>query len=255
MSRPHRPLRAIALPLLSILVLAVAVPAAALEREAVPMSDGRNNDGWASGFTCSVSYYNTCTGWLWTWSGWSPSETIGMVIESCWPTALGSVLNATNLYAWSGAPSGYGFTGTVSISTVDENDCPAVTLASTPLLPASGNNVSLWGLWFPNNGKLVVTYQHSDQAGNPTPLADPTVWPTDHPAAGPTGPAACGTCYPSPRTTHSYDYGTTDSVLCPGSPLNDGVCNAEFLLWAAAVTGVVDYVEPNSWAKVKDLYR
>jgi len=86
-----------------------------------------------------------------------------------------------------------------------------------------------------------------DAPGNPASIA------TDHPAAGPTGPAACGACYPTTRVSHSFYWGNAASPLCPGSALNDGVCDAEFLIEIVATC--TDYILPESWAAVKQLYR
>ncbi len=232
------------------LILLAATSASALEKTAVPLSD-RSPSDWSAGFTCTMSFYNTCTGWLWTWSGWAATETIGMTLtDGCYSGPWQpETLIATRLYAWSGAPSGYGFTGTVRLHRRDANDCAGVVIAQQPLLPADGPNDVYWGVPDDVNG-MVVTYEHAD-ALNP----DPIVWPTDHPAAGPTGPTACGTCYPTTRATHAYNYGLAASPLCPGEPVNDGVCNAEWLFWAAQFRWAGDYVEASSWAKVKELYR
>ncbi len=228
------------------LVLIATASASALERSAVAM-DERSVDDWAAGLTCTTTYYNTCTGWLWTWSGFEAGETVGMVLESC---ALDlDYLISTTLYAWSGAPSDYGFTGTASLHVRDPSDCPAGLIFSQPLLPVTGFNTIQWG-GIPLNDGAVVTYTHSE-----SPLPQPIVWPSDHPAAGPTGPAACGLCYPTERVTHSFTYGTTTSPLCPGSPLDDGICHAEWFLWSAAYLSGIDYVEPRSWARVKHLFR
>jgi hypothetical protein len=227
-------------------MLVLATSGLALEKSNAQINDARGNDGWAAGTTCSVSYYNTCTGWLWIWNGWSPTDIVGMTLDDCCGPGSVATLVATNLYCWSGAMSGYGFTGTVSVSS-SAAGCPGGVLASQSLLPASGNNVNLWGL--PGNSQLVVTYQHGNSA-----YPDPIAWPSDHPAAGPTGPAACGTCFPSTRTIHSFYYGNATTALCPGSSLNDGVCNAEWLLWAASYSCTVS-VDDASWGAVKNLYR
>jgi hypothetical protein len=50
-------------------------------------------------------------------------------------------------------------------------------------------------------------------------------------------------------------YGNATTTLCPGEPLNDGVCDAEWLLWEAAFTCATVSVEPQSWGSVKALYR
>ncbi len=227
-------------------LLLLAAPLFALERAAVPIGDRDFDESWAAGTTCTVSYYNTCTGWLWTWSGWSATDVIGQVFDPC--CSENAMLAATTVYAWTGARSDYGFTGTISISNADANGCPAGLIASQPFLPASGANGQLWNV--PVSGPVVLTIDHPSAKGHPIP----TVWATDHPAAGPTGPQACGFCYPTTRSAHSFYYGNATTALCPGSPLDDGVCDAEWLLWAASFVCTVG-VDEETWAGVKNLYR
>jgi hypothetical protein len=225
-----------------------STPTSALEKTTARARD-RDPGDWAAGTTCSVSYYNTCTGWIWVWGGWEPLTRLGMVVEPCCGSSEVSTLVATNLYAWNGnAPPGRGYTGIVEVSTADPNGCPGTPLASHALLPDSGDNVLLWGI--PVSGPLVVQFE--SQSGL---FPSPVEWATDHPAAGPTGPAACGLCYPSTRTIHSFHYGNATTVLCPGSPLNDGVCDAEWLLWAASFTCASVSTEATSWSAIKDMYR
>ena len=71
--------------------------------------------------------------------------------------------------------------------------------------------------------------------------------------AGPTGPEACGTCYPTTRPNHSFDYGTAGSPACPGSPFNDGICDAQ-LFWNADLASTAS-VESRSWGTIKGLSR
>ena len=209
-------------------ILIVATPAATLERQALPFTDAREHGDWSSGASCSVSYFNSCTGWIWVWSGWSPTDRVGMTIDTCCPPGVFEYLTTTNLYAWNGAPSGYGFTGTISIHVADDNGCPTSALESRPLLPASGDNQSAW--FISTTGRsVVVVYEHADAA-----LPDPIAWVSDHPAAGPTGPTACGTCFPTTRVARSFHFGKATSPLCPGSPPNDGICDAQWY-WSASV--------------------
>ncbi len=228
------------------LILVVSGPTAeALEKTAVPLDAGRDASNWAAGTsTCSVTYANTCTGWLWLWSGWSATDTVGEVFEPCCSKAI---LIATNLYVWTGSPSGYGFTGTVSVSDADVNGCAAGLLGSAVLLPISGSNVNVWDVSAAKS--VVLTYRLGDSG-----VPDPFTIPTDHPAAGPTGPQSCGFCYPLDRTIHSFYYGNATTALCPGSTLNDDICDAEWLRWAAAFE-CPDAVVPESWSAVKSLYR
>jgi hypothetical protein len=232
----------------ALLLLLVAAPVFALERTHAALGDRALADDWAAGTTCSVSYYNTCTGWIWIWSGWSATDVVGQVFEPC--CKGGTMLAATTVYAWTGAPAGtvYGFTGTITVSAADGSGCPNGVLAQQVFLPSSGANNQLWNL--PVAGSVVLTIDHPSPNGFPIP----TAWVSDHPAAGPTGPAACGFCFPSTRPIHSYYYGNATTALCPGSSLDDGVCNAEWALWAASFLCTVN-VEPETWAGVKNLYR
>ncbi len=220
----------------------------ALERSAVRLGDLDSSDGWAAGATCTVSYYNTCTGWAWTWGGWQGGDVVGMTVDPCCGSEHPSTLLATNHYAWTGAGGpGRGFTGVVSIQAVDEHGCPTSVLAQQSFLPRSGDNLVQWDLQVP--GRFVMTVEHGSIG---FPIA--TAWPTDHPTIGPTGPQACGTCYPADRITHSFRFGNVDSPLCPGSPFYDGTCNAELLYWSAAFACPTE-TDATSWGTIKGLYR
>jgi hypothetical protein len=92
----------------------------------------------------------------------------------------------------------------------------------------------------------------SDEHG----LSNPAQFGTDRPAVGPTGPNACESCYPIDRPNHSYMYGNANSPLCPGTPFNDGVCDAE-LFWDADIfaEGIPNSTPPSSWGAIKSLFR
>ncbi len=220
----------------------------ALERTAVRASEDRSGRDWAAGTTCTTSYFNTCNGWLWIWGGWHDDDRVGMLVEPCCQETSGATLVATTYHAWTGAYSGRGYTGVASIYTADANGCPQTLLANQELLVRTGDNVVLWGL--PVSQPIVMVYDFRGVYGE-----QPIVFPTDHPAAGPTGPAACGTCYPTDRVPHSFDYGNATTVLCPGSPLDDGTCNAEWLYWAASFACHPTSVDASSWGALKNLYR
>ncbi|GJM43896.1 MAG: hypothetical protein DHS20C21_07380 [Gemmatimonadota bacterium] len=239
--------RASRLTLICLAILWTALPALALEKAELPMTDDRGWGGWDAGTTCSVSYYNNCTGWLWVWSGWFDGDVLGMTYDPC---CAGAVLEATSTYVWTGTCPGYGFTGTIEVSSVDSNGCPTTVLAQTSFLAVSGPNLNTWSVPAPGPVALTITV-----AGPFLEYPSPMVLPSDHPAVGPTGPVACGFCYPSDRVTHSFYYGNNGSGrICPGSPLFDGVCNAEWLFWSALFTCPVG-VEDSSWGAIKNLYR
>jgi hypothetical protein len=223
--------------------LVVASSGLALEKTAARITDD-SRDGWAAGTTCSVAYYNTCTGWVWIWSGWSPNDRVGVNFDTCGDNCT---LESNWWYVWTAAPSGYGFTGTIDVFAADGSGCPSgAPLASQVFLPVSAWNLFSWGsLSVPNSFVVAGTFGPG--------LANPTAFASDHPAAGPTGPAACGLCYPTTRVNHSYYYGTSGSPLCPGSALNDGICDAQLFLDAQLTCTVA--VEQESWGSVKNLYR
>ncbi len=229
---------------LAIAVLSLFTTSAfALERSAESV-DPEDSSDWFAGTTCSVVYYNFCTGWVFNWSGWEDGDVIGNVVPSCCPS--GGELVGSNLRIREGAPSGYGFTGSISVYAADANDCPTgAPIASQPFLPTSGWQPVIWGVNVPS--RYIVTVTHAGVA--------PTRHRTDHPSPGPTGPEACGTCYPTNRETRSFYYGTASSPLCPGSPFDDAesICNAE-LMWEHAMTCPVS-IDDTTFGKVKSLYR
>jgi hypothetical protein len=226
-------------------MLAFASSSFALEKTAVQMTADDRLGDWNAGTSCSIAYYNFCTGWVWIWSGWSSGDKVGVAYENCCPGDAS--LTTSWLFAWTGAPSGYGFTGTIEVTNSDAAQCKGAQIASQGYLPASGWNSYGWGV--PVGAFFVIQQTHGNSA-----VPNPTSYATDHPAAGPTGPVACGACYPTTRANHSFYYGTANSPLCPGSPLNDGVCDAQMLNSASLVCGDVS-VQESSWSEIKGLYR
>ena len=230
------------------LVLAASLvfptPGVALEKITARVTDDTRPDEWNAGTTCSVRYYNRCTGWVWIWSGWDPHDRIGVCFDNCC-APNGGIVASSWTYVWTAVECGWGFTGTIAVSNADANGCPGTPLASQTFCPISGWNQHVWNV---NAGsKFVVSVTHGSASGSPL------AYPSDHPAAGPTGPAACGFCYPTTRANHSYYYGTSDSPLCPGSSLNDGTCAAQWM-WYALVSCTVS-VEESSFGAIKNLYR
>jgi hypothetical protein len=228
--------------------LLLATSGLALEKVSARFLDD-DRDMWRAATTsCSVAYYNTCTGWVWVWSGWSPSDRYGVCFTTCC-TEGQSMITQTGFYCFTAAPAGYSFTGVVEVWNADAQCCPTgPAIASETLLPIDDWNIATFGGMAQNvPSTFVVTYTCGSGTGDPHAVA------SDHPAAGPTGPQACGYCYPNPRTAFSFWYGTPTSPLCPGSALSDGVCDSEWL-WYCYVDCVTP-VESTSWGRVKNFYR
>lgn len=237
--------------LLALLIAFVAIPTStiALEKATARVTDVELDDVWRGTSTCELLYYNTCTGWVWTWSGWSAGDQVGQAFTSCCPAQSSTAVDWLHMYVWTGSPSGYGFTGMVQVFDADANMCPTgAALASQAWLPVSGwNDVSLGGVTVPNS-TFTIMYELSNSS-----VPDPIVFPTDHPDAVPPEAAACGMCYPSSRVSRSFYWGSAATAICPGSALYDGICNAE-LLWSADVSCTTP-IHPTTWGTIKNLYR
>jgi len=226
----------------------LAAPAPAMEKAAVRASDLDGSE-WTTAETFTISYYNGCTGWYWLWGGWDFREQVGVVFEV--PSG-GAVLETTTHYVVDAAPGGYGYSGFIEVYASDSNDCPTgPPLAQLSWLPTGGwqghwETVTWGGVSVPQ--RFIVAVSFGTFFGG---VYERLV--SDHPAAGPTGPAACGLCYPTARQVRSFYYGTTISPLCPGETIHDEACDVEFL-WVALLSGVTS-LEPTSWAGIKTLYR
>jgi hypothetical protein len=235
-----------------LLTLLAAGSVSALEKSVAPAPTARG-DGWRSTTTCTVAYYNTCTGWIWCWSGWSPNDVIGVCFDcTCLEPGLAATLLSHALYWCAGSPPGRGYTGTLDVWGADANFCPTgAPLASQAFLPNAGWSSMAFGIEVTCPFIIACTFARG--VGNPACIA------TDRPAAGPTGPQACGTCYQVNRLTRSFYYGTATTPFCPGQTFDDGVCNAE-LMWEAVLgpssfVGVDDNIRSRTWSRVKSLYR
>jgi hypothetical protein len=231
------------------LMLWLASASIALKKTAVRATDIERAEGWNVQTECTVAYCNYCTGWMWAWSGWGPNEIIGVCYDCCCTNPDSTArLNITWELVRSTAPAGYGFTGIIEVwdpvNTVIDC-CPVVPLAGAPFHFRSGWNGHYWGMAVPCLFVVTVTFGPG--------LGTPSAMLSDRPAGGPTGPQACGYCYPHVRTCHSFYYGTPMSPLCPGSSLTDGVCCAEWVwdVWLFCDVAVKD----DSWGNIKALYR
>jgi hypothetical protein len=239
-------IRAGTLPLFVLLLSSMIVSgASALEKTVVRVGDWERPGEWGAATTCEIAYYNYCTGWIWVWGGWAGTDVVGVCYGTCCSVRTESSLQTTWELIYTRSPPGWSFTGTIDIWRPDENRCPASLVASQPFYFYSGWNGHSWGIPVPS--EFVVTVTFGPQSFTRSRLA------SDRPAAGPTGPPACGICYQLNRLTHSYYYGTSAALLCPGETWNDGACDVEWI-WDVAMSCEIS-VETSSWARMKALYR
>jgi len=253
--------RRIRLGFLAATLLTAAVPCHGLERASARLADLRPESGgdWSRGCSNTIAYYNSCTGWIWAWGGWGGGEKVGAYYQTDLCTDYYG-LWASWHYVVTAAPSGYGFTGTMAVRYADPFGCPAGSeIASRPFSPQPGWNVVDWNLAEIPMGVqgYTVVWTNGPLAGNPLTFG------SDRPSAGPTGPPACGTCYPTTRVPHSFRFGSAASPLCPGEPFTDGDCVAELLWdiagpivpWTPPAVSAEERTGSGSWGKIKSLYR
>lgn len=240
-------MRLLALVSFAAVVLLSAGSSTALEKENADRIEDHDRE-WRAGSSVTVSYYNTCNGWAWTWNEryFEPLETIGSVFEV--PGEGGASLQSTSWFLRSGFSwPGYGFTGTLTVSAADQNNCPeGAPLQSQPFLPSDGWNLIEW------DDILVDRFVIQYTLGPIRPYHYVKFY-GDSPAGSPTGPQGCGLCYPCPRAPRSFRYGTADEPLCPPEPLEDEIGPSNLLVKAALRTPVA--LDSQSWTSLKALYR
>jgi hypothetical protein len=240
-------------------MLCLASSGLALEKKAMRY-DGDGSDDWNAGATCVQSYYNICTGWVWVFGFdnaalQNDTAVIGLNGVNCCGPGESSALVQSRIRYWTGSPQGYGFTGTIATYAANGLGCPVgAPIQSQPFLApfVAGNAFYThnWAGTLPNSYVLAVTIV-CDVNGTINPLG----FGTDFGTTGPTGPDACGTCFPTGRQSRSYIFGdTAGGNYCPGQTFQPAqACEVE-LLWDLASACAVS-VDASSWGSIKGLYR
>ncbi len=195
--------------------------------------------------TVEIAYYNTCTGWVWVWSGVPPDATYGVFYDD--PSTGEDRILRTHMFFRTGAPSGYGYTCLAQVLSHFEPGCPEGSLGYRFFLPQPGWNTITW------NGDVGIAVDdcwvlvdHSKTPGDPTEIVTENGYDD----------GACGTCYLPSRPRHSFQFGAEPEIVCPGGPWADQtLCDLE-LIWRSdfRIDPLVS-VETTSWGRVKDLYR
>ncbi|MEZ5066000.1 MAG: hypothetical protein R3B81_14800 [bacterium] len=221
------------------------LPAFGLERTRELALDSPSESPWTEAVTCALQYYNYCTGWSWFWAAEDGDRT-GTVFEACHSDC--EVLSASALFVNS-SQYGRGFMSLLGLYAVDENDCPQEPpLASMYYVQSGGwHTFDFGGVAVPPRFAIMTTHTNYHYPGIDVGFV------SDHPAAGPTGPPACGTCFPSDRVGHSYFWGNVDSPGCPGTLIEDTACPAEFLV--NVQLSCASAVPQSSWSRLRSMFR
>ena len=237
--------------MLVVLTAAIVLPpvaARALERKTARFED---DGSWIRSAPCDIQYYNTCAGWGYRTSMPANSH-VGVLVDACDGHSL---LEQTSLCTTS-----TGYTQARSIVSIHEVDAdglpifPALAVQSVPYWCSAGTGYPCdewrtftWNVEVPST--FMFLYTQSIEC------CMFQIW-FDHPAAGPTGPQACGYCYPTTRVGRTY-YWPAGAITGPGEVVNDGTCDSELLVRCTLSPGVTS-VDPGylrSWGAVKALYR
>jgi len=191
--------------------------------------------------TCSIVYWNTCSGWIWAWA--SALVVWGVVFDlpaDC--GALPGVVceNTGFWWYWLDAMPGYGYTVDYRLYNADESLClvgpPLNTLPGIEPLPRWN---SYPGLGPVDSGFAAITVKYNCSS-------IPKIV-TDNAHRN-----SMSGCAPVPEEVHSvmYDLG----IPCPAFPVQDrvGPCN---ILMDATFSCEETSIEPASWGAIKALFR
>jgi hypothetical protein len=222
-------------------------------RPSVPVKEAVSpHDRGAASGTCSIVYYNLCSGWLWVWSGWEPGDEVGVVFDL--PADCGALPNevCTNTefwWYWRYTSPGWGYTITFNLYRVDEDGCKVgASLATIAGYDPSGAHYP-GPLVFPEVVDLTgrVAIAATWDKGTLPHLA------TDNNAKNLAAPVLCPGYSPSP--VHSFFYGGPSAPYCPPLDFQDSHGPVQILMDASFECHPGTGTAESSWSAVKTLFR
>jgi hypothetical protein len=205
--------------------------------------------------TCSVVYYNICSGWIWVWSPFTgrdarEADQIGVVFdlpEDCNMEPGSECLNLGFWWYWRYTVPGWGYTLSYHLWNADENNCkigPAVgaLLRQDP--------VERWN-YYPGLGWTASDYVAITATMDRGALP---YWVTDNNWKNAAAPIRCEG-WPGPIEKHSFIFGEGyEGTICPTYYLGDGMGPVQFLMDASFESQGIA-IEPASWGTIKSLFR
>jgi hypothetical protein len=237
---------------LALVLVAMAVPAFAIEPTAIKESQGWENPAGApapcaltpsSNGTCgNYRWYNTCSGYIWIFSGFPAGDEMGTKFggapQPC--VAAGNTAKRVIYYFRNVAP-GYGQTVDVFLhSDVTGDGCRDGLLGQVQNLdPAMAWNCIDYNVCIP--GDYVIGSIRHDGGAAPTIVTD-----GDH----------YGSTCDLPGNQRSYYYGVNNATCEPWVGPSPVGRNDNFLMWLIVDTGCAsNSTEPTSWGNIKGLYQ
>jgi hypothetical protein len=240
-----------------LLAVSVAGNGLALERNKTltRFTAGDRDPGpWGAQTYCTVGYYNYCAGWVYVWSGWSPSDVVGVEFnaEDCpgygGPDECRTFAFAW-IYIWDSYPT-YGFTASAGCARQDvvHGHLGEITHLEPPHEWYPGwALVDLGGCHVGPNGIVIMHWDYGQYPSFPTDARPLNCNPGD-------GSPPCMTC---PQPHHTYYYGSLATGNFSGSPFMAGVYFPSGNDWMLDVIWVCvgpTAVEPSSWGNIKSMY-
>jgi hypothetical protein len=204
--------------------------------------------GGAAG-SCTLVYYNFCSGWIWLWSGWTAGDQVGVNFDM--PADCGKLAGETCcltdfFWYWRYTAPGYGFTVTYGLYNTDANGCLTTGVGGPTLDPIERWNYTLgFGCATSDVVALTATWDNGT-----LPYAA-----TDNNASNLNAGPACNLDPGTPGAGTSLQYvvaGTT--VYCPPAAFADGVGYTD-LAMQAYFTCDVTATEDASWGEIKSLFQ
>ncbi|MFH1679165.1 MAG: hypothetical protein ABIH26_00820 [Candidatus Eisenbacteria bacterium] len=220
------------------------------EREAI-VPHGRV-DG-ATG-TCSIVYYNICSGWYWRYSPFRGDERIagdhaGVVFDlpnDCAKEPGAECVHLGFWWYWRYTTPGWGYTLSYYLWPVDEDFCMVGEPIGSLLCQDPTERWNHYPGLGTTNADMVAVISVFDKGGLPH-------WCLDNNYRNSQAPIACDG-WPGPLGVHSVYWGNYDTMYCPPYFFADPVGPIQFIMDATfSCEGTP--IEPASWGTIKSLFR
>jgi hypothetical protein len=245
----RHPLRLLGILVILLLVLPAVVSSDVPRRprEAVNEAIAPHGMGGARAF-CSIVYYNLCSGWLWTYSGFVAGDQAGVMFDL--PTDCSGSIDPVFIthfwWYWRYTTPGWGYTITYDLYKLDANLCkngaPQGTLAAQDPTERWNYYIIPGQVYYSPQIALTATY---DKGGLPR-------FVTENNNMSYQAPGACPGYSVGP--IHTFFWGGTTTQYCPPQYFADNYGAVDCLM-DAGIEVMEGGTEPSSWSKVKTLFR
>ena len=199
--------------------------------------------------SCSLIYYDICSGWIWIYSGWGAGDQIGVAFDlpaGCGKLAGEHCCNTGLWWYWRYTAPGYGFSVSYGLYNTDATLCLAgQTGGFAGLDPTERWNFTA-GLGCVTSDVATITATWDKGT---LPYAA-----TDNNVSNSVGGPACAGVPINPPTSFAYYIAAGPTTYCPPAYFADALGPIEFLMDAGFVCGGTA-TEEASWGEIKSLFQ